>query len=238
MSENLGESLIFSWLKHVKHCQIIQSNWTYIPSLIDLEKDSRIIELKELKKKVEDYFANDFKNEESELIKNSFKNCKNFNGEFNVFSKKLDLKQLIIQGEVDLLGVKMNDILCDYYAVEVAYHQSGLGYGGKKENAMRVVKKLFRAAVYLNLYFNTKKGNVIFVTPNVKNGDIDFVKKCIDKLEYLMEDNGYSFSVKLYSNEDFRNNILMEVIEKTKGIKSSSENFIRAYKMFKNYLNP
>ena len=76
MSENLGESLVFSWLRHVKHCQIIQSNWTYIPSIIDLEKDSRMIELNDLKESVKDYFMDKFKNEESELIKESFKKAK------------------------------------------------------------------------------------------------------------------------------------------------------------------
>ena len=32
MTHEMGESLIYSWLRHVKGCQIVQTNWTASPT--------------------------------------------------------------------------------------------------------------------------------------------------------------------------------------------------------------
>ena len=31
MKIEMGESLIYSWLRHVKHCQVVQTNWKCSP---------------------------------------------------------------------------------------------------------------------------------------------------------------------------------------------------------------
>lgn len=67
---------------------------------------------------------------------------------FPVF-KKSKLDQLIKQAEIDVLGLSLTEDKPYYYAIDVAYHESGLNYGSKEETIERISKKLLCSALAL-----------------------------------------------------------------------------------------
>ncbi len=46
MKIEMGESLLYSWLRHVKECQIVQTNWK-VSSKWDLKNADKILEIME-----------------------------------------------------------------------------------------------------------------------------------------------------------------------------------------------
>lgn len=52
MKIEMGESLFYSWLRHVKECQIVQTNWTNSSRWDILHKD----ELELIKHRTETFF--------------------------------------------------------------------------------------------------------------------------------------------------------------------------------------
>ena len=47
-----------------------------------------------------------------------------------------------MQAEVDALGISIVDDETEVYAIDVAFHESGLNYGDRQETVMRVIKNL------------------------------------------------------------------------------------------------
>ena len=107
MKIEVAESLMYSWLKHVKKCHVVQLNW----------KTS----VKWQKHHSED--INQIITEMNEKFDNVFKK--------NVSS------QLLSQGEIDVLGVNLDNK--NIYAADVAFHTFGLRYS---DNLLKISEKL------------------------------------------------------------------------------------------------
>lgn len=99
MKIEMGESVIYSWLRHIKGCKIVQTNWKSSPQWEGFHKE-QIYEL-------------------IEQIKQKFP---------HIFKKSTD-KQILQQAEIDALGVCFTGNEPFFYAVEVAFHEEGLIYG-------------------------------------------------------------------------------------------------------------
>lgn len=137
MKIEMGESLIYSYLRHVKKCLFTQTNWKassscdYSPTIYS-----------EVKALFERILANpDFG---------------------SIFPSSFD--QTLKQAEVDVLGI---DGANNIYAVDIAYHEDGLQYGDKNETRDRVSKKLLRTMLLLKLYFPSSNHQIIFCSPKV-----------------------------------------------------------------------
>lgn len=52
MKIEMGESLFYSWLRHVKECQIVQTNWKASPQW-QLQHEDKLIEIATIKEKQE-----------------------------------------------------------------------------------------------------------------------------------------------------------------------------------------
>ncbi|MBS5871949.1 MAG: hypothetical protein KIC57_06400, partial [Porphyromonas sp.] len=113
MEIEIGESLCLSYLKHVKKCVIYQTNWKLSSWwLQELGKKSPAEELyDELKKSPskEKTAATDF--DVKDVLTSDF-------------------SQFLKQAEIDVLGVDKDG---NVYAIDVAFHEGGLGYGKKVE---------------------------------------------------------------------------------------------------------
>lgn len=99
MKIEIGESVIYSWLRHIKGCKIVQINWKTSPKWECFHKE----EIYSLIEQIRQTFPNIF--------------------------KKSTNQQILQQAEVDALGVCFNGGLPFFYAVEVAFHEDGLLYG-------------------------------------------------------------------------------------------------------------
>ncbi|MDO9535237.1 MAG: hypothetical protein Q7J85_07895 [Bacillota bacterium] len=140
MKIEIGESLFLSWLRHIKECQIVQTNW----------KASSTWELKN--KEVLERLMQD----SSDVFKLKFG--------FDLY-KRNGIHQLISQAEIDVIGISFDESNKHIYAIDVAFHEAGLNYGSKEETVTRVIKKCIRTAMCIFGYFGLSGGTIIFASP-------------------------------------------------------------------------
>lgn len=210
MKIEIGESLMLSWLRHVKGCQLVQLNWKPSTSSWDLFNE---VEIEEIMAKTSKYFD----------LKYSL----------DIFKKNKSHFQLMQQGEIDALGVSFKDAKIEnIYAVDIAFHESGLNYGDKSETISRVIKKLVRTAMIIYGYFDLKAGSIIFASPKVYNSVYNPLTNCLEDLNTLFDKMGYSFKFSLYVNDDFREKIFEPVISSASSVADTSELFMRSIQMY------
>lgn len=142
----MGESLMFSYLKHVKECKIVQTNWK-VSSCWESSCSEELLE--NLRDQID--------HEISEYV---------FGGE--------DVSKILKQAEIDAIGVA-----CDgegnqiAYAIDVAFHKSGLGYGNAQENINKVIGKCIRTVMCIYKYLDVRRAEIIFATPKIKMNEIE-----------------------------------------------------------------
>lgn len=213
MKIEIGESLVYTWLRHVKQCQMVQMNWT--PSdLWTLKHES---DLDQIMKSVDLLFPN-----------------------YAIFGHKtkMPLKQFIAHAEIDVMGSL--DLGNAIFAVDVAFHENGLGYGGTVENAARVVKKCLRAAMCIYGYFDKKDAEVIFVSPKIHKKDWPIIEQNVRDLELELNNMGYGFVFKVIcdqSTPDFQSEILDPVLGVINSIADTNELFVRSVQLLHMYYN-
>ncbi|MCI5544513.1 MAG: hypothetical protein MR368_03460 [Azospirillum sp.] len=200
MKIEIGESLFYSWLRHIKNCRIVQTNWKTSSSW-------KIYHEEELEKLYN-----------AALIE--FSDCL-------IKKDKLPLGQFLKQAEIDVIGKSENN---EFYVIDVAFHKNTCNYSGNgNSNEKNITKKLIRAAFCLYGYFDTKKGYIIFATPKFGKTSLDRTKQCITKVKEFFSDNGFKFNVECICNEDFNSKIVIPVTEKCNDNSDTAELFMRAY---------
>lgn len=139
MKIEVGESLACSYLRHVKHCWLVQANWKAPGPWGRRQTDAEL----------EDLFSG---------MKERF-DC-----DGAVF-KQTNAAQFLKQGEIDVVGVELQG---DVHAMEVAFHEAGLQYGSKAETNSRVLKKMLRIIYVLNAHRPPKTAlHAYFLSPKV-----------------------------------------------------------------------
>lgn len=212
MKIEMGESLFYSWLRHVKECQVVQTNWKASPSWTLQNEDA----LRRLMETTDKHFQSKYG---YGLYKNN------------------SLSQLLMQAEIDILGICMADDRVKIHAIDVAFHESGLNYGDRKETVSRVTKKIVRTALCLIGYFGVTRGDVIFASPKIHNAVIGDLEPCIAELNCLFRDCGYEFDARIIANEDFNELILTPIQIASDGVSDTSELFMRGFQLVKMFGN-
>ena len=198
MKIEIGESLGYSYLRHVKRCWLVQANW-----------------------KVSDHWDKHKTDAELETMFLAMK--QKFDRDGNVFKKTRDAAQFLSQGEIDVVGVDQKGGI---HAMEVAFHEAGLNYGGGADN--RVLKKLLRTVMILNAYHSSEtKLHIYFVSPKVNPG----VQKPLEDAFALLEAEYPEIDWNLIINEDFTDHVVRPTLEKADTVADTSELFVRAAKL-------
>ena len=96
MKIEIGESVGYSYLRHVKKCLVVQTNWKYSPAWEGRASDDE--------------------------MKRLFQRMKIEFGE-KIFKKSRNAEQVLKQGEMDVVGV---DAQNNIYVLEIAFHEAGL----------------------------------------------------------------------------------------------------------------
>ncbi len=207
MKIEIGENLVYSYLKHIEGCRIVQTNW----------KTSGLWSISEKDKK------------QAEYLFKEFKKIKSLKGVF----KQNEFDQLIKQAEIDILGV--NNEESSIFGIEIAFHSSGTGLnysGGKEESVLKVFHKLLKNILIMKCYFNDyDKYNVYFVTPKASDYIRENVKNIIKDVNELLKDD--SINIDFISNDDFYNCIVNPLISDDFNEHDNSELFLRAMKLLK-----
>jgi len=218
MKIEIGESLIYSWLRHVKQCQVVQTNWKASP--IWLPKELSFLD--PMRKAIED--------------------------EFNAIGLYIfhgsSTPQLLQQAEIDAVGVSHvygedGQVERCYHFVDVAFHEGGLGYGPKKETISRVLKKFIRSYfIYLTCFDDGSKGTFYFITPKMS---ADFLwlplQDHLWSVQKILHQFGIEADFQLLANDDFCEDVLKPVMELSGEIADTSELFLRSYQLWKMFEN-
>ena len=209
MKIEMGESLLYSWLRHVKECQVVQTNWKS-SSKWEMQHE---IEIEELVERIDEHFTNNYG--------------------YSIFKKNSSVAQIMQQTECDVLGINLNGGEKRFYAVEVAFHEGGLNYGSREETVTKVIAKSVRIAMCLYGYMDSKDSEIIFASPKITPSVLNDVIPCINDLNNLFRLYGYEFYIRVIANETFNDSILQPILVASAGIADTSELFIRAYQMYR-----
>lgn len=209
MKIEMGESLFYSWLRHVKECQIVQTNWKVSSqwSLSDAE------ELQQMMILVDKHYSQKYN--------------------YAIFKQNASLSQLLQQGECDVLGVSIRPDDTKYYAIDVAFHEAGLNYGNRDTTVMKVLEKCARTAFCLHGYMATKEAEIIFASPKINPSVLNDLAPCIDEMNVIFADNGYDFTFRIIANEEYNDWVLKPILLASDGVADTSELFLRSYQMYK-----
>ena len=208
MKIEMGESLLYSWLRHVKECQLVQTNWKASPqwTLSHNEELDGIMQL------LDEHYSKKY--------------------DYAIFKKNKSLYQLLQQGECDVLGISAQQDEEKYYAIDVAFHKGGLNYtGGSDVTVMKVLEKCARTAFCLYGYFSTKKAEIIFASPLIKPIVMNKLKPCLDDLNKIFEREGFTFRFRIIGNNDFKESVMDPLLLVSGGVADTSELFLRSYQM-------
>jgi hypothetical protein len=204
----IGESLFYSWLRHAKECTLVQCNWKASPSWELRNMDA-----------IEQMIIN------SDIF---FKN----RYDFEIF-KSNNLSQLLQQAEIDVLGVSTSDSGSILYAIDVAYHGSGLNYGDKKETTTRVVKKILRTAMCIHGYFDTTKAEIVFASPKINPANLIEIEPTISDINNILNSGGWNYTARIITNDDFSELVMKPIMIASDNVSDTSELFLRAYQLVK-----
>jgi hypothetical protein len=208
MKIEIGESLLLSWLRHIKECQLVQTNW----------KASSKWELKN-KDILEKLMT-----ESSELFKSKYG--------YDLYKGNSGLDQILAQAEIDVMGISFEDKEQHIYAIDVAFHEAGLNYGSKEETVTRVIKKCIRAAMCIYGYFSFSIGTIIFTSPKINPAVINDIDACADDIELVMRNLGLNFDVRIIANDDFSEDVLEPLLNVLGDVADTSELFMRSLQMY------
>lgn len=143
MKIEVGESLFYSWLRHIEKCQIVQLNWK-VSATWELQNQE---EIQSLHLAVKEYFLQ--------------------HSEYTPFSSDTSLAQRIKQTELDAVGIAINNEKQYIYAGEIAFHENRLNYHGKNSTINKIIEKMTRAAMCLIGYMGVEEGEIIFASPKI-----------------------------------------------------------------------
>ena len=208
MKIEIGESLLLSWLRHVKECQIVQTNW----------KASSKWELKN-------------KEVLEQLMQNSSTIFKEKYG-YNLYKGNRGIDQLLAQAEIDVIGISFDGSNKYIYAIDVAFHEAGLNYGSKVETVSRVIKKCIRTAMSIYGYYGFTDGTIIFTSPKINPAVINDINACVNDITSVLDDLGLNYKIRIITNEDFSDKVLEPVLNVLGDVADTSELFMRSLQMY------
>lgn len=211
MKIEIGESLCASWLKHVKGCQIVQTNWK-CPDFENTLNDE---------KKIKQVF-NKFKNKYKIELGNN-----------ELFGRNTYL-QLLRQSEVDVVGIDMAGESNRIIAVDVAFHENGLNYGTAQETSAKVIKKFIRTAMSLIGVCKCLNAELYFISPKINKNILEVLNPLMEDLnKSFNEIENFNFKFQLICNEDFKNRIINKVIIESNNVSDTSELFLRSAQLIR-----
>ena len=207
MKIEMGESLFYSWLRHVKECQIVQTNWT-TSSQWQLNNEERLEEIMSLTDK---FFSEKYG--------------------YSIYKKTSSLSQLLQQAECDAIGIEVQGGANKIYAVDVAFHEAGVNYGGREATIKKIIAKSLRTAMCIFGYLGAQEAEIIFASPKINKSILDGVSPCLTDMQKIMDDLGFHFTFRIFANDDFRDKVLLPILKASNGVADTNELFIRSYQM-------
>ena len=150
-----------------------------------------------------------------------------------IFKNNVSISQLLMQAECDVLGISISENESKIYAIDVAFHENGLNYGSREATVMKIIEKCARTAFCLYGYLDNKDAEIIFASPKITPSVLNDLHPCIDDLNNLFKQFGFSYSFRLIANEEFDTKVLKPILFVSDDVADTTELFMRSYQMFK-----
>ena len=160
---------------------------------------------------------------------------------FSGIFKQSELDQFLKQAEINAIGIDQTGKI---YAIDIAYHGNGLGYGSTEESKERIMKKLVRSYLSILCYFSSpssfpkpspekERCEIIFASPRVTGEREESIREYFNKLKALLgaELKEDKVVLKYVSNDEFKEQILDPTIEAGEEDADTNELFLRSYKL-------
>ena len=211
MKVEIAESLMRSWLRHSMNCQVAELNWKPSANWPELNNPQLLMD------KAQTHF----------LEKHGI----------DVFGGTKLATQLIKQAEIDVLGIKFSPGgRLEIYAVDVAFHEAGLNYGGHGENGRRILKKLLRSLMVVQLYFGECAVYLTFASPAVGSATLVPIIQAIGHLREFLAASFPQCQIDFFANDDFQEHILAPTLAASQSVADTSELFIRSHQLLERIL--
>lgn len=204
MKIEMCEQLACAWLRYVKDCQVVQTNWTPSPDEAQYVGHSKIEDIVNL--------------------------CREVLGEdYERTFKKSTPTQIFSQCEIDVMGVRLEGQTVEkVYLVDTAFHVNGLGYD---DNEARVTKKILRAALVAAVVFPDSPLHIIFASPKVRRKDEEDLNRVSDMLRGLFRERSMDVEISIIMNAGFASEMLSPLVQKAGSVNDSSMLFLRALQL-------
>ena len=209
MKIEAAESLFLSWLRHVKECQLVQTNWK--PSPQWERKDEEILET--------------LMQYSSEFFKSEY--------DYDLYKGTKGISQLLKQAEIDVIGVAFNEGKGKIYAIDVAFHEGGLIYGrSKEETVSRVIKKCLRTAMCIFGYFSYSDAEIIFASPKINAAVEKELTTVINDMNNTLKEANMNYQIRIIANDDFKEHIFSPLLMILNDVADTSELFMRSLQLY------
>jgi hypothetical protein len=210
MKIEIGESLIFSWLRHVRGCPIAQANWKPSATWPIRREPALVIDFEKMRETAGQRLG------------------------FEVF-KRSSFQQFMRQAEIDVLGLRFGEVGLAAIAVDSAFHENGVQYGDLKETVGRILKKMIRTAFVLDGYFDLHQADIVFATPKMHNAVQEALLGCWPELQSILADCGSLSAGRVHmhvvTNGDFVEEIIQPVLDRMDQVADTGELFLRAQQL-------
>jgi hypothetical protein len=210
MKIEIGESLIFSWLRHVRGCPIAQANWKPSPTWPIRREAALAADLEKMREIAGQRLG------------------------FEIF-KRSSFQQFVRQAEIDVLGIRFDDAGPAAIAVDSAFHEAGVNYGDLRETVGRILKKMIRTAFVLEAHFDLQQADIVFATPKMHNAVHDALQGCWPELQSVLANCGSlsatRLQLRIVTNSDFVDQIIQPVLDQMDRVADTSELFLRAQQL-------
>ena len=233
MKIEICEQMVQSWLSNIKQCQVVQTNWTISPlrSIVTTDIDDAYEFVTNVQNTLNERLNADVVqalqtsiDEENmdEAPKKASKKSKTLN-----IVKKSNAKQFIRQCEIDVAGVRLDDGIVDrVYLVDSAFHKNGLGY---HDVVATVIKKIIRAVLVSKIIFGTGVDVTVgFAAPECRDTVRVEIEKVVEILRELLVGKYSKFSIELYLNDRFSEEICKPLIENADNLNNDNDLFMRS----------
>lgn len=203
MKIEMSESLVASWLKHVKHCIVVNTNWKASPYWTPAVPDAQIGQICNA--------AVAYFNEHGLMILDS-PNEPDENEGIGGDGVDVDWQNMLLQTECDVVGVahSNNQGRQLIYAVESAFHRNKVQYSkqkrswiplhlsGAKVTAWNIALKMFKNALSMYRWYGVRDAHIVFVAPKSSEPVENEIISACNHVANFYRQQGFHFDFEFY----------------------------------------
>ncbi|MBK5253721.1 MAG: hypothetical protein JJE03_04615 [Peptostreptococcaceae bacterium] len=207
MKNGVVESLVYSYLRQIKKCQVTQKDWVCSPNW-EIKNRSEIIGL-------------------IDIINAGFPEFSNM----NIFdNNSLDL--LLAETEVGVMGISCEKKANTVYIVDAVFDEKGLKDGFTQKTVEEIIKKYVNCMACALAYWDGFEIKAIFASPKVNKSVYTALEDAVAELNKLLKNDNMPIECFLYCNEEFYDEILNPTENISGQLADSHEFFLKSIELY------